>query len=227
MKKVFLLLIFACSVMTLWGQVGIRAGIKLGAGLAAQRFEPGQLDEDYFFTNRLALGRKSQWIPAFHIAGFTELDVHKYIGFGAGLSVANRGSRVDLGNQFDFESAGINCIYAQIPVYVQARASGFFLNAGPYVGLALGGGSWRKPFKGGDLRDQIVWGNDFEADLRRMDLGLRLEAGGSYRNVRFFVGTDIGLFDLMPSDWDKEIPGIGLYNQALYCGMGYVFSAMK
>ena len=153
MKQIFVLLILGCLGTSLRGQGGVRAGIKLGAGLAGQQFDWEKAQDDYFFTNKAILGKKSELIPAFHLAGFAELDVHKHIGFGAALSVANRGHRVNLGNQFDFKSAAVNFIYAQIPVYVQARTSGFFLNVGPYLGLALGGNIRRKLQKEETLSD--------------------------------------------------------------------------
>lgn len=227
MKQIFFLFILGSLGTSLWGQGGVRAGIKLGAGLAGQQFDLEKTEDDYFFTNKVILGKKSESVPAFHVAGFAELDVHKHIGFGAALSVANRGHRLNLGDRFDFERASVSFIYAQIPAYVQARASGFFLNIGPYLGLALGGDIRLKLQKEETLNDPIVWGNDFSADFRRLDVGLRLEAGGSYRNVRFFAGSDIGLLNLMPMALISEIPGISLRNRAFYGGMGYVFSALK
>ena len=222
----FVLLSLLLSIGHLQAQV--RYGLKVGAGLsgASADFEGGAF-QDYVFLNNLIIGDRSELRLAFHLLGFAELDLHKHFGAGLGIKLASRGYRlVPEEGQQDFEDYALRLSYLQLPAYGQFRAGGFYLNLGVYAGMGLTG-STAVTFANEEETNRLQWGNTFDEDLRRFDFGALIEAGASYRNIRLSIGYQHGLVNLIPSDWQEELPGTSLQNRAYYLSVGYIFSARR
>jgi hypothetical protein len=205
----------------------VRYGMKAGLGLTGVGTDFGDFSAEYLFQNNMIIGQENDLRIAFHLMGFAELDLHENFGAGAGLLLATRGFRIEAeGMQQNFTSFAARPFYAQIPIYGQFRARGFYLNFGPYAGMGLTGNAIRE-VSGTEDANRLEWGNGFDSDLRRFDFGAMLEAGASYRNVRLSAGYHHGFANLIPKDWLQEYGDLKMSNRVYYVSAGYIFSASR
>jgi hypothetical protein len=170
---------------------------------------------------------KSKMKPGFQIGVTGEYALNDAIAFQSGLIFATQGCRYkSSGDDEDgkWESKlTMNVNYLQIPVNALYQLDlgdmKLVLQAGPCIGLALGGKSKSEETFGGRTETderKIEIGSE-PGQMKRLDLGLGLGAGLQFDKIRVGLGYNFGLTSV--SNVDKY----SQRNNALTLSLTYLF----
>ncbi len=213
----------------------LRFGLKAGAGVAKFDYEPTPPADTFSsdFYAGLSYDRANKFRPTFLVAGVLEYDLSKDFFLSTGLQSCLKFSKVErdlsLSVNNDFN---MHVLYLQMPLNVHYRAGKFFLGAGGYAGLGIGGKWNAKIFDDGELietlSDQLKFGKKIEvSNLKRFDAGLRAEIGFGLKTIRLSIAYDYGMVNNL-NQWanDKQVVYKSkLHHQALYATATYYWLA--
>lgn len=205
MKKLILSVIVAlCSVFGTVAQNDV--SINAFAGIGAS----GIMGED-------ADGLNAKFAYRFGVG--VDVPFTQLWGFRTGLTFESLGANVDYGDVLNDLDTRMNMLYFEIPLMATATidtgsALGITFNAGPYIGIGLGGKTRTSYDDDGvsyTQKSDVFGDNGF----RRFDLGLGF--GVNFDIDRFFFGVDtrFGLTSLHANT--------SLHNYAVFFGAGYRF----
>ena len=171
---------------------------------------------------------RSKMKPGIQIGIIGEYTLDDAISFQSGLVFATQGFRYKFSDEWeDFGTVEtkttLNINYLQIPVnalYQMDMGGGkLVFQAGPYLGLALGGKSKSKEKSNGRTETDKVdvkFGSEV-GEMKRIDLGLGLGAGVQFNNIRAGLEYKFGVTNL--SNFDKSTQR----NNGLTLSMTYLF----
>lgn len=128
-------------------------------------------------------------------------------------------------------SSTTNLYYVDIPVLANfafdlGNDLGVFVNAGPYLGVGVGGKTTAEgKFFGlsGKTSDDL---KPFDADngfLNRLDWGAQVGAGVEYNRFQVGVGTQFGIGDIRNDNWKKANEDKAIRNSNFFVTVGYRF----
>lgn len=206
-KFLMMALVFACSVIGANAQkrnvdFSVKAGIGMSSWLGS--------DADYTdcrFAYRVGFG--------------VDVPIQGIWGFQTGLNFTGIGANLDTDGIEDIVEFKTSQLYLELPLMATARVEagkglGIVFNAGPYMGIGVGGKSKMKSNLDLPHLDGEVSSDTFgDGGLKRFDFGLGF--GVNFEINRFLVGLDtrFGLTRLA-SD-------VNTHNFALLFGVGYKF----
>lgn len=216
----------------------LRFGLKAGAGMSNLDFStpaPDSFDQTSYAT--VWYERKAAYKPSILLGGVLEYDLTKDFLLSTGINLNAKFSHVVFSPNSAYKSDyRLRLVYAQVPVNVHYRRGKLFLGAGGYVGFcALG--SWKRKETFFDpngaphaenTSDNIVFGSDPEqANLKRLDAGVRVEIGYGFKTVRLSLAFDQGLLNNAPTG--VSVSGFAyegkLRHQAVYAMLTYYWLA--
>jgi len=227
----------------------LRFGLKAGAGLAKLDYEPSppvnNASSDFY--QGLWYDYKGAFRPSFLVAGVLEYDLSKDFFLSSGVQACVKTSHV----KFEYSNFGysytndfhLRAFYLQVPLNLHYRVGKFFLGAGGYAGLGIGG-KWKNeyvlyvsdgvPLKTPEVTESsenIKFGNDFEkSNLKRFDAGLRAEVGFGLKTIRLSIAYEHGLVNNLSSgtvyfDVGSQFYDPKLYHQAITATATYYWLA--
>jgi hypothetical protein len=214
----------------------LRFGLKAGAGLSNLDFSspinPDYPDQVYYAE--IWYERKAVFRPAFLVGGVLEYDLTKDFLLSAGLNLNTKFSRVQENSMADFtRDFKLNLLYVQLPVNIHYRLSRFFIGAGGYVGLCAAG-KWKLKetfitpngtFETADDQKIAFGNNSVNANLKRLDAGIRGELGYGFKTVRLSLAYDHGLTNNLPTLNDGMTYDGKLRHRAVYATVTYYWLA--
>lgn len=196
MKKFILSLALAFSAVFCMNAEDVTFSVKAGVGVSS--WMGG--DADYAgarFAYRVGFG--------------VDIPVHGKFGFQTGLNFEQLGTNVDSPT---YVQTHINQMYLELPLMGTFRfgagAGNFVVNAGPYLGVGVGGKS-KVETSLGDISDK-TFGDD---GMKRFDMGVGI--GINYEISHFLFGIDTRMGFL------HNLKGVKSYNDALFFNFGYRF----
>lgn len=209
MKKILSLIITFCliSAYPFAQTFYLQGGVNL-ANITANK--TGDVEDHKMLTtlNAGAIGR-------FQLTNTLQIET--------GLSLSGRGSKAEtvFGNG-DYVRAKFNPYYLEIPVnavltFPLNKKTGFFLHAGPYAAMGIGGKSSLEIFTAGTLttleteiefnnRDAYTSWEDAASfnQLKRFDAGINVGAGLKLNNLLFRLNYGIGLTGIRSGETENE-----------------------
>jgi len=196
----------------------VKFGIKAGAAFSNLSFS----SSGYTETGDMS--------TSFYIGGTVDIPVSEMFSVQSGLLYIGKGTKQsgDLGDLGDgFSGKGevkINPFYLEVPVNLvanfQAGSGKFFIGAGPYYAIGLGGKIKVKGTVGSssaEIKEDIKYG-DGEA-FKRGDFGINLLTGYQLSNgFNIHAGYGLGLSNVLNADGDGKAK-----NRVISVGLGYSF----
>jgi hypothetical protein len=140
--------------------------------------------------------------PGFQLGVMAEVPIVNTLSVESGLLFNNKGFKMTGDDGFYDASfkAKMNLYYLDIPInakyYHEIEGIKVFGTFGPYVGYGLLRNTSSKYTVGGESdteSDKIVWGNDSDADLKRLDYGIGIGAGAELEGIQFGLNFNLGL----------------------------------
>lgn len=136
------------------------------------------------------------------LAGFVaDLPLSGQFSFQPRLQFVQKGTKDEQTSGGVTEKAQLGINYLELPLnflYHLKRANGFFIGAGPSVGIGISGKA-KYTYSGTSLSSDIKFGNSDEDDIRRMDLGANFTTGICFQNGIFLSANyNQGLNNLLP-----------------------------
>ncbi len=166
--------------------------------------------------------------PGFHFGFTTSTPIYDNLSFESGLLLTKKGAK------YETEIYAVNILvkanlkYLQIPLLLKVSGDldegvKAYFAAGPYIGLGLSG----KIVAEADYYDEsdyavakISWGNnEYNNDLKRLDLGLSIGGGFEINRVSLGVSYDRGISNI--STYQEN--GTITKNRVLRLSLGYRF----
>jgi len=241
MKKTFYLFLtiaFWLSCCPGSNAQNLRFGVKAGAGVANLDYEPESSADtfDFDFYRGLFYNKGSNFRPTFLLGGVLEYDLSKDFFLSGGVQITGKFAHVEADDpRWSTNDFRLRAFYMQIPMNVHYRAGKFFLGAGGYAGIGIGG-KWKNTNvyedPDGDITknssDKIKFGNDdFESNLKRFDAGLRAEIGFGIKRIRLSLAYDHGLANNLSKFKDgKQVISVSkLRHQAITVTAAYYWLA--
>jgi hypothetical protein len=177
-------------------------------------------------------------ISSFTIGGFTEYHVGKLFYLQGGINYIVKGYKQDingidnLGTFFSSQNT-IKGNYIEIPIYglfrFNAGKGNFFIGAGPYAAIGVGGKIKGEFFvestnssNGLELvseeKEKTSFGNDDEDDFKNLDFGANAQLGYEFKKG-FNLGLNLGsgFYDVSPDN------GNTMFHYNLGLSLGYRF----
>lgn len=96
----------------------------------------------------------------------------------------------------------------------------FYLDAGPYIGIGISGKTLIEGNLGsisGSEEKEIIWGNDNDANLKRIDYGLSLGAGVRIHSISIGALYGLGLTDAASAE------NTTMNHRVMSISLGYTF----
>ena len=156
----------------------------------------------------MGLSLDPKTIVGFNVGVISEFNLKGNLFLQPALLFSAKGSKYSVLE----EEMTITPSFIEIPVNAMYKfgsgSTKFFLNAGPYFGLAIGG----KTKSGGESAD-IKFGSGESNDMKRFDFGLNLGAGIEIKNFLISAHYGLGLANLAPvttDDTEVKIRVIGI-----------------
>lgn len=151
-------------------------------------------------------------LTTFHVGATIDIPVNDLLGFQTGLIFSGKGAkaRTDFGND-NYIEAKFNPYYLEIPASLKLKFpfgvnNRFFIHAGPYAAIGIGGKSKIYTQLGGltiEKNETIKFSNDNpltseEEDagydkLKRFDYGLQGGVGVDLSKFRLYINGSLGL----------------------------------
>ena len=128
-------------------------------------------------------------------------------------------------------SSTTNLYYVDIPVLANfafdlGNDLGVFVNAGPYLGVGVGGKTTMEGkffgFDGKSDKDIKPFDQD-NGFLNRLDWGAQVGAGVEYNHLQLGVGTQFGIGDIRNDNWKKANEDKAIRNSNFFVTLGYRF----
>ena len=128
-------------------------------------------------------------------------------------------------------SSTTNLYYVDIPVLANfafdlGNDLGVFVNAGPYLGVGVGGKTTMEGkffgFDGKSDKDIKPFDQD-NGFLNRLDWGAQVGAGVEYNRFQVGVGTQFGIGDIRNDNWKKANEDKAIRNSNFFVTLGYRF----
>lgn len=157
-------------------------------------------------------------LTSFHVGFMADINVAKILAIQPGILFTGKGSKIQSGNANDnfYYKATTNPLYIEVPLNVTFKIpfdslkSNFFVGAGPYVGIGVGG---KRKIEGRNLavsysnKEKIQYSNDdpstFNQEegaglgvIRRFDYGLNATVGFQLGKSMFALNYGYGLAKL-------------------------------
>lgn len=203
-----ILLSLSLSMNAQKGQAVLQAGVNF---TRVSLTNGGKYDASNILTT-FQFGIKGDY----HLASFFYLQ--------PGISYTGKGSKVTEGNPDDnttWSKATSNPFYIEVPLNLVLKTPGknnFFIGAGPYLGVGVGGKNKAEGYVAGvyfksqsDIKfsDEDPGGTTFQAGagfptMKRLDYGLNMEAGFEYHRIVFTGGYQYGLANLRATTNDDK-----------------------
>lgn len=176
-------------------QAQYRLGVKAGVQLSDMQY---QGTSDIFFYS-VVHQRKSTPKLSFAAGAVVLYDLKKNLTLSAEVQLGGRGYGAEAPDSLkDFRSFDAWLWYLQVPLTCNVRWQGFSFGAGPYMALGLSGKS-RTIFEQSQEQSQTTrYGNNSSGDYRRLDAGLCVQVGYSFRNIQLSVSYQLGLTNSIP-----------------------------
>lgn len=192
--------------------------VKGGLNLAKVHFNDALEEEQGDIEN----------LAGFHLGLTADFPINEILSFETGLLLNTKGVKSSLEEPafgLSFESK-LRAYYLDVPLAVKGSyaigENKIFATAGPYVGIGLTGKTYLSleiDGEGETETEDIDWGDDEDADLRRLDMGLTFGAGVEMNHFVLGIGYDLGLFNILP-DID---PAYSANHRVLRFSVGYKF----
>lgn len=213
MKKLLLVLAlttgiaFASNAQDKKLSLGVRAGVNVSSIRADGTIGGYDISDEYDFKSR----------TGFHVGAVLDWNVCGNFYIQPGLYFTTRGGKAEeADDDYSYEEKW-NMSFLQVPILASYRFDlsdkvKWHINAGPYIGVGLGGKvKWEENDMGDtDSGDYDMFGTaDDNSDeekngLKRFDAGLSFGTGVSFSNVYIGVSYDLGLCNLADKKaWDK------------------------
>jgi len=193
-------------------------GIKAGVNFSNAKITMGNtiMSEDFL------------WNTGFHIGPIVDFPVSKSFSVETGAIFNTKGYHTNSQTSFLGISLGAksktSLTYIDIPITAKLSYPvgnlTVFLNAGPYLGIGISGKTTVEAnvstISGSD-EYEVVWGNDDDSDLKRIDYGLSLGAGVRFNSIEIGASYGLGLANLATSEDAK------MNHQVIGISLGYMF----
>ncbi|NLU40521.1 MAG: PorT family protein [Bacteroidales bacterium] len=194
-KKTLALLLFLVCIAqaNLFAQ---NIGIKAGVNFSNAKITMGNsiLSEDF------------QSNTGFHIGPSLEFPVSKLLSIETGAIFNTKGYHTNSQTSFLGIPIGAktktSLSYIDIPIVAKLSYPvgnlTVYLDAGPYIGIGISGKTLIEGNLGsisGSEENEIIWGNDNDANLKRIDYGLSLGAGVRIHSISIGALYGLGLTD--------------------------------
>jgi hypothetical protein len=178
------------------------------------------------FMANSAINYRDKSIGSFTIGGFAEHHVGKlfYLQGGVNYIVKGYGSdltTVNVMGEFLYLNREIKANYIEIPIYglfrFNAGKGNFFIGAGPYAGIGVGGKIKREFFvestnasNGLELvsedKEKTSFGNDAEDDFKNLDFGANTQLGYEFKKgFNLGLSFGIGIYNVSPKNNPENI----------------------
>ena len=179
MKRVLILLIAVISVSSVHAQV--RFGIRTGLNVT------NLYSDDEFATFK----------TGFQVGVVTNIAFNRFLSLQPGFHFAQMGAQKD-------NDISMTLNYIQIPVNLQAKFGGFFLQTGPYLGYGIDVDTSRKSNNGTTTKT-----SSFEdVGAEPIDLGMGAGLGGQIGPVQMAFNTQYSLVSINKGSY--PIKNLGL-----------------
>ncbi len=212
MKNLFKISIF--FVLFSFALQGYAQTFEIKGGLSMSNMMAKDDDRDYDDDFKMK--------PGFHVGFNSIVPISGDLFFSGGLLFTTKGTKMDVSDV----TTKKNLYYLDLPLNVmfQHELGGITLiaQAGPYVGLGLfGKNKIDGKVLGVDISEEedIEWGSDDDADLKRLDFGLTFGGGVALNNLTLGLSYDLGLANVSPSDNN----GYKESHRVLKLSLGYRF----
>ena len=155
------------------------------------------------------------------------------ISIQPGVDFAMKGYKVGEIKKDDIAglSSTTSLYYVDIPVLANfafdlGNDLGVFVNAGPYLGVGVGGKTNTQGkifgFEGKTAKDINPFDKD-KGSLSRLDWGAQVGAGVEYSHFQVGVGTQFGIGDIRNENWKKSGEEKAIRNSNFFVTVGYRF----
>ncbi|MBK8555899.1 MAG: outer membrane beta-barrel protein [Lewinellaceae bacterium] len=199
---------FGISLGYVWGKNPVKIALpvqliaKAGLNIADMDINTNGKDIDIKTT------------PGFVVGTTAEFSLSRKLGLGLGLELSQKG-----GIREDLDTTYYYPIYLQFPVQLFFHHGGFFVGAGPYLGVGIGGSVNTRAMRS-ILIEQAEFNNTPRASFRRLDVGAGLEVG--YQFGRFLTSAS---YSLSLSNNAPELYGdaLNIRHRVFGISLGYVF----
>lgn len=140
----------------------------------------------------------------YHFGVITELRLSDHLYLQPGVSITNKGSKYNVGNNTVTSATGysnfqFSCFYADIPLNLKYnfdfRAFKLFLITGPQIGLGLNG-KWEATYK---ASSKVHFGSAPEDDFKPFDYGINFGGGIEIGRIQLSSQYYMGLKSLSTS----------------------------
>ncbi|GHT24691.1 hypothetical protein FACS189430_10050 [Bacteroidia bacterium] len=191
--------IFFVTALAVFAAGAVQAEVKLGPRMG------------FTFTNAYGSGIDTRLRMGIQIGVVADFALNDVFSIQPGVVYSQQGVKLKLQNidpedEWDVEYTDrIRLNYVQIPVYAQFTVSKFYIQAGPYLGIATSGNSKLaegNTFGSGFLsafgqadEEKIKFGNE-RGQINRFELGLGFGAGFAFKVVQLGVNYNLGLTNL-------------------------------
>ena len=154
----------------------------------------------------------AKMLPSFHAGVLADLRFTQFFSFQPGLLITGKGSKTEIylnnnNTSSNYLKLKTNPLYLEVPAnfvfHIGNKDAGFFIGAGPYVAMGIGGKTKgeRNVFGVNSSYEQNIDFNDDDPftegqedasvnKLRRFDYGLNALAG--FESDKFLVGVNYG-----------------------------------
>ncbi len=195
-----------------------RFGVKIGGNMSKIHMN----DDLDFFDNG------PQFKPGIHLGITAEKSITDMFAIEATPILNMKGYSISENykdNGFDYKlKGGSTLFYADLPINIKAyfNVSEYkvFGAVGPYVGMGLSGKTNYKYTYGDESEsnsDTIKWGNDSDADMKRLDYGMQIGGGVEINKMQVGLFFTQGLANLTTdSDGSNKIN-----NQVISISLSY------
>ena len=161
------------------------------------------------------------------LAGFViDVPLNDQFSFQPGLQLVQKGTKEEQTVGGSTEKVKLNINYIELPfnfLYHAKKSGGFFIGAGPSLGFGVSG-KWKYTAPGTSLKQDVQFGNDDNADIKRMDFGANFITGVCFRSgVSIGANYNLGLSNLMPGGSSNGTLKSGYFGIRL----GYFLSGKK
>jgi hypothetical protein len=171
----------------------------------------------------------------FNIGGKAEYSLTKEFAIEGGLSISQKGAKVEMSNSGVTVTASINPLYLEIPINAVYKmdVGGIQLQgfAGPYLGFGIGGkiSYTATGLPSGLTIDNILsqmgktnnaaikFGSATTDDMKGTDFGLNFGVGAEMKNIQVRLQYGLGLTNLANNSGDTQKNGV------FSISVGYMF----
>ncbi|MDR0814334.1 MAG: PorT family protein [Bacteroidales bacterium] len=194
LKKVFFATVFV--VLTAGAaQAEVRLGARMG----------------FTFTNAYGNDVDTRLRMGIQLGVAADFALNDALSIQPGVVYSQQGAKLKLlnenpDNDWDVDYTDrIRLNYVQIPVYAQFKVSKFYVQAGPYLGIATSGksklaegdsfGSGFRTFFGNDDEEKIKFGDE-PGQINRFEFGIGIGAGFAFKVAQVGINYNLGLTNL-------------------------------